>query len=228
MAWVKKLPVKIGGSVDLYYCMECESFSSPFAPTIASPHTQVNWHKSVLERNLAWSADLLSQLKEIGVRGPIVDVGCGIGSLLLAARNFGMSGVGYDLDVPACQYGREQFDLDLRGENWSLETSPDFELISCISVLEHIHQPRDLIAQMIHAAKERKATVFLSVPFLNRDWWRFLHTDSGTSGHVFEYPHVHVTHFSHKGMETVCRQFGASSLEMVRVARGWVGFLIRP
>lgn len=228
MSWVKTLPIKIGGSVDLFYCMECESFSSPFSKPSANAATQVEWHKKVLERNLAWSSNLLQQLWGMGVRGGVVDIGCGIGSLLLAARSAGVAGVGFDLDYQACEYGRNEYGLDLRGENWYAGDSPDFGLITCISVLEHIHHPRKLISEMISAARDRNAAVFLSVPFLNRDWWKFLHTDSWTPGHPFEYPHAHVTHFSHRGMELVCRQLGVANVQLLKVQGGWAGFLITP
>lgn len=226
MSWVKKLPRKIGGTVELYYCMECESFSSPFSEPSTNTASQIEWHKGVLDRNLKWSHNLLQQLSAKGVKGAIVDVGCGIGSLLKAAQSIGISGIGYDLDTKACEYGRTEFSLDLRGELWSAKKSPDFGLITCISVLEHIHSPRNMIGDMIKTAREKNARVFFSVPFLNRDWWRFIHTDSLASGHPFEYPHAHVSHFSHRGLETVCRQFGAKEFEFIRIKGGWTGMLI--
>ena len=230
MTWVKTLSIKVGGSVELFYCMECESFSSPFSKPIANAPTQLNWHKSVLERNIGWSISLLDILAAKSCSGTLVDIGCGIGSLLLAAKNKGWrgSGVGYDLDVDACSYGRSAFSLDLRSEVWRAETSPEFGLITCISVLEHIHQPRFLINEMIIAARQRSAKVYLSVPFFNRIWWRMILEDSSTPGHPFEYPHAHVTHFSYKGMETICDQLNVKSAERVKIDSAWIGYLINP
>jgi len=228
IAWVKRLPIKVGGNVDLFYCMECESFSSPFSTPITNSPTQLNWHKSVLDRNLGWSVSLLDLLAAKGCSGPLVDIGCGIGSLLLAAKNKNWGGVGYDLDTDACLYGRSEFGLDLRSGLWRADTSPEFGLITCISVLEHIHYPRTLIHEMISAAKQREAKVYLSVPFFNRVWWKMIHSDSTTAGHPFEYPHAHVTHFSHKGMELVCTQQNVKSYERLKIDSGWVGYLINP
>ncbi len=227
MSWVKTLPRKIGGIVELFYCMECESFASPFSKP-SNNSSQIEWHKKVLERNLAWSNTLLQQLWSSGVHGPIIDIGSGIGSLLLAARYNGIAGVGFDLNSSACEYGRNKFGLDLRDEHWCGAISPNFGLITCISVLEHLHQPRDLIKEMITAARERKAMVFLSVPFFNKVRWKFLHTDNLTPGHPFEYPHVHVTHFSHRGLKTVCCQFGAKDVQLLKVDNCWAGFIVTP
>jgi len=223
MAYVKTLPTKLGGSVDLFYCMECESFCSPFSKP--NPLTsEIDWHKSVLDRNLTWCAELLPMLEP---RAPIIDIGCGIGSLLLAAKRMGIEGIGYDLDEPACAYGRDQFGLNLRGEHWSKDTSPSAGLITCVSVLEHLHQPRPLIEEMIAAARHHKCSVFVSVPFVNRDWWRLTRTESLTPGHIFEYPHVHVTHFSWKGMQAIADQLGASA-KLIQVPKAWTGFLLEP
>ncbi|SFU15573.1 class I SAM-dependent methyltransferase [Mesorhizobium sp. YR577] len=110
MAWVKEWPRKIGGTTHLFYCMECESFSSPQSKP--NPETdQTAWHISVLERNLGWSEKLLDLLTENGARGPMVDVGCGIGSLLLAAKRRGIPGIGFDLDDFATTHGRKEFGL---------------------------------------------------------------------------------------------------------------------
>ena len=220
MAWVKTLPLKIGGSVELYYCMECESLSSPFSPPSTNTATQLEWHKSVLERNLDWSNVLIDNLINKGCGGPVVDIGSGIGSFLLAARERGWEGVGFDLDIEVCQYGREQFNLDLRAEIWREETSPKFSILTCISVLEHIHQPRPLILEMISAARMKRAKIYLSVPFFNRIWWKMLHTDTTAPGHPFEYPHAHVTHFSYKGLELLCKQQGVESMELLRNESG--------
>lgn len=230
MTWVKELPMKIGGSVELYYCMECESFCSPFSAPMDNPPTQLNWHKSVLDRNFDWSVCLLDIFRLKGCRGNIVDIGCGIGSFLLAAKKDGWKGkgVGYDLDHDACQYGREEFGLDLRCEQWDADTSPEFGLLTCISVLEHIHQPRPLINQILSSAKAQDAKVYLSVPFFNRDWWKMIKTDSTSSGHPFEYPHAHVTHFSYKGIEAICDQLNVKSAERIRGSAGWIGYLISP
>lgn len=226
MSWVRAWPKKNGGTTDLFYCMECESFSSPQSKP--NPEgDQSAWHRSVLDRNLAWSSQLLDLFADHGVQGPIVDVGCGIGGLLLAAKRRGISGVGFDLDAASVAAGRAEFGLDLRAELWTRNSIADFGLLTCISVLEHIHQPRPVIAEMFEAARDRHASIYLSVPFVDRVSWGQLHTDNLTvPGHLFAQPHVHVTHFSHKGMETLCRQFGAVHYQRLDISKAWYGVLI--
>ncbi|MFM6398621.1 MAG: class I SAM-dependent methyltransferase, partial [Planktothrix sp.] len=172
------------------------------------------------------ATDLLTKIQQkTSIDGPIIDIGCGIGSLLLAAKQIGLEGIGFDIDEDSCIYGSTKYNLKLVGTYWERSNSPQCGLITCISVLEHIHYPRLLIKDLVNVAKENKCYLYISVPFLNRDWWKFLITDNLSKGHIFEYPHVHVTHFSSKGLGTVCREFGAKSLDPLR-AGGWFGFLV--
>lgn len=227
VSWFKTLPKKIGGSVELFYCLECGSFFSPFSTPYTPPDGQVAWHKSVFERNTKWARQLITKFEEHGVMGSIVDVGCGIGSLNFTARQMGYSGIGFDLDTHSCAYGRKEFKLDLRGELWTDTTSPDFRLLTCISVFEHIHYPRQLLRQMVQAAVTRKAALYISVPFFERNAWPHLLTENLTQGHPFEYPHAHVTHFTRRGLEKACFEFGAARVEELSIPKAWAGLLIR-
>jgi hypothetical protein len=226
VAWVRRLPIKVGGHADLFCCLACESFFSPFAPksTITTGHTA--WHLSVEARNEQWSRQLLEKLVVAGARGPIVEIGSGIGTFLRVAREFGLPGVGFDLDSAACEHGRRAHHLDLRAEWWKSANTPDFRTMICISVLEHIHEPRALLQEMIQCCLQKKAQLYVSVPFFDRNWWPHLKTDSTRPGHPFEYPHAHVVHYSHEGFQTACRAFGATRIMPVGIPRGWFGYLI--
>ena len=226
VAWMKRLPIKVGGHADLYYCLSCESFFSPFAPksTAASGHT--GWHLSVEGRNEQWSRQLLEKLLGEGARGPILEIGSGIGTFLRVARESGLPGVGFDLDSAACAHGRSAHNLDLRAEWWNSATTPDFRTMVCISVLEHIHEPRALLREMIQCCLRKNALLYVSVPFFDRNWWPHLTADSTRPGHPFEYPHAHVVHYSHEGFKTACRAFGATRLSPVGINGGWFGYLI--
>lgn len=222
MTFARTFPRRIGGTVNVFYCMECESASSPFAPPNA-PSDDVEWHKSVFKRNLDFADALLDA---VAPRGPLLDVGCSIGSLLLAARNRGIPGVGYDLNPWSVAYGKEAFGLDLRNELWTPSKTEDVKFITCIMVLEHIHQPRGLLRDLIQTSLRHHAPLFLSVPFFERPQWKQLRTDNlAEPSHFFSQPHVHVTHFSRKGLERAARDFGANVVRPL-TAGGWPGMLI--
>lgn len=222
MTFIKSLQRRTGGHVDLFYCMTCQSASSPLSPPVPEGD-DTNWHLSVRERNMEWGRELF---RTLGNEGPYLDIGCGIGTLVQTAQGLGMKAIGFDTNAHACSLGRERYGLDLRAEYWRRETSPPAKLITCISVLEHLHEPREMIADLVGAALEVNSKLFISVPFFNEHRWRDLLTDNLQPGHFFEVPHAHVTHFSPKGLEMVCREFGAKNVEYIRIANAWHGLLI--
>ncbi len=212
-----------GTSVDLLYCADCESFCSPDAP-MQPVSDSISWHLKVKERNQGFSLDLL---QKIGIDKPILlDIGCGIGTLIDTARTLGGGGVGYELNAACVNYGIDH-GLDLRRELWDIgSVHPKPSLITCVMVLEHLHHPRDLLRDLVLASKKYDAPLYISVPWFNERWWHFL-DEPVTPGvsHPLSNPAVHVSHFSYFGFEKVVRSFGAEELTLVRC--GWPGFIVR-
>lgn len=212
------------GDVDVYYCMECHSFCSPFAPEHLNGPT-LNHHQRVFDRNFGFTRQWLERIQEHHRPSKILDIGCGIGSLLYAAREQqGIDGIGYDLDAEACAYGRQAFQLDLRGWTWTAdEDTTGVDFITCIMVLEHIKWPRPLLTQMVRAAKKYACPAFVSVPWFNRNSWNHLHGPYGP-GNLLEAPYVHVTHFAEQAFINVLQDMGAKSF--TRIANcPWSGYL---
>lgn len=94
-------------------------------------------------------------------------------------------------------------------------------------VLEHLHQPRHLLGELIQAARRFDCPLFVSVPFLTEAWWPYLSEPIGEGFHPFAQPRVHVTHFSPEGFETVAREFGATQAMPMLRRTGWPGFLLK-
>lgn len=210
--------------VDLFYCLDCESFSSPFAkPRPVS--TSIAWHLSVRSRNQGFARELFDNL---GISKPkLLDIGCDIGTLIETATEMGGGGCGFELNPACVEHGRSR-GLDLRCEFWSVDTPVEPPtLITCIMVLEHIHQPRPLLHDLIRAGQRWHAPVFVSVPWFDRRWWSYLNTPvtAGTF-HPLAEPGVHVSHFSSRTFERVAQEMGAGPMRLVRGA--WTGFVIEP
>jgi SAM-dependent methyltransferase len=222
--------VKVVKGVELFACLQCLSFFSPFAPQ-QPPRDESKWHISVAERNVAWARELFKKLDP----GYVLEIGTGIGTVLRAAREAGGDGVGFDIDSASIEYGRSELGLDLRAEYWTCNTELPIKptCILCIMVLEHIHQPRELLGDLMRASKQANCPLFVSVPWFNHNWWPYLLSDAssgsfqvGSSFHPLAQPDVHVTHFSHAGFKAACRDFGATEFEQL-TAGGWTGFVVR-
>jgi SAM-dependent methyltransferase len=214
--------------VDLFYCMDCESFFSPFAPVHFNGPT-LNHHRKVFDRNIGFTQTWFSAISSFLDSSPyVVDIGCGIGSLLFGLREQGIRGVGYDLDREATEFGFKEYHLDLRGEAWTSESNPytRVDLITCIMVLEHIPWPRPLLYEIIKGAQKHNCPAYISVPWFNKDSWKHLHLPVDEKSPFYD-PWIHVTHFSDKGFELACRGLGITKLKKI-TSIPWAGYFISP
>lgn len=110
-------------------------------------------------------------------RGKVVDVGCGaqpFRSLLPADAKY----VGLDIEAAGERFGYAVPDtLHFDGGKWPAETD-GADLVLCTEVLEHVLEPRALLAEA-HAALRPGGLLLLTVPFAARwhfvpyDYWRF-------------------------------------------------------
>lgn len=216
----KKMTVRTRVALPIYACMSCLSFSNPsgYREDAKQLASDLEWHKGVAERNTKATHLLLADLRSKGVDTSfILDIGAGTGTLLKAAKELGLSGVGYEVNPLTQPYARDVNGVDVRAEFWSKETDAGpFTLLTCIMVMEHIERPRDLIREMAEACMARDASLFISVPFLDKSKWHFLFDDDPRSpGTPFFDQDVHVTHFSSRALEQLLFEFG---MEVV----GWV------
>lgn len=217
--------------IPLYVCLDCDSMSNPsgYVETPAQLSADLQWHISVAERNRDAAGRLFDRLATAGVRpSTVLEVGCGIGTALEVARGRGMRVFGFDTNIQSTEYGRATFGLDLVGDEWSSDTPTGvIDLYVCLSVCEHLEQPRRLIADLCAAATRDHAALFIAVPIVDRRLWTFLlDPDPYVEGTPFFDNDVHVTHFSRQGLETVVREFGASSYEFF-LGGLWNGGLAR-
>jgi 2-polyprenyl-3-methyl-5-hydroxy-6-metoxy-1,4-benzoquinol methylase len=136
----------------------------------------LQWNQSVIERNRHGAMRLMQKLSEhIEQPESILEIGAGIGTMLNTFSELGIDVCGYDINIEATEYGKNQFGLDLHSDYWQHDTTHrKYELVMSISVLEHIESPRELIQQISKYCARYKAEAFISVPFLERDKWHFL------------------------------------------------------
>lgn len=144
------------------------------------------------------------------------------------AGELGSTGIGYDINDLTTSYGRQKHNLDLRSEFWTSKTDTGpFDVMLCISVLEHVDRPRGLMAEMAEACRRERAALFISVPLLDEDKWPFILDPTPTrQGTPFFDNDVHVTHFSSLGLEKAMWEHGAAKVDWLREGL-WHGTVAR-
>ena len=82
----------------------------------------------------------------------LLDVGCGVGGYLLAARALGMAAQGVEPSESHSRIGRERFGLDITtGYFVPGEVSQRFDIIILSHVIEHIYEPAEFMAGLATA-----------------------------------------------------------------------------
>lgn len=212
--------------------MECHSFwnLSLYKEDALQLERDLQWGIGVAERNRDAAKRLLDKLAANGASlASVLEVGCGIGTLLTVARSRGSKVTGFDVNALAISYAKDNNTLDAHSQLWSSTTKTDnISLFLCISVLEHIAEPRPLIRELCQAALLHRASLFISVPFFDNHHRPFLSDpDPHLPGTPFFDNDVHVTHFSRSGLETALRREGLHHLTFIEAGL-WNGFLSLP
>jgi len=162
-----------------------ETIGEEFSPPVFKPNTTlynrtVNWLRRAidLQANTIWR-DLRNELRN--VEGDLLDIGCGAQvyrALLPADINYR----GIDTKDARDRFGYDIPDTHyFTGSDWGIpEASIDTAI--CTEVLEHIAEPKTLLAQA-HNALRPGGCLIMTVPFAARwhfipyDYWRY--TPSG-------------------------------------------------
>jgi SAM-dependent methyltransferase len=97
-------------------------------------------------------------------RGRLMDVGCGNGGNLLAARQLGWSVQGIEIDPQAAAAARAlQLDVIVGDYRCLADFSGEFDCLICSHVIEHVHAPLELL-RALHAALKSGGVALICLP----------------------------------------------------------------
>ncbi len=97
-------------------------------------------------------------------KGRFVDVGCGAGLVVALARRLGWDAMGLEIDPAAvCEAQRTGLNVMEGTYEQLTQYEGQFDCIMCSHVLEHVHEPRDLLVKLKVAIKPG-GVLLLSLP----------------------------------------------------------------
>lgn len=109
-------------------------------------------------------------LKEIesrfGKKGKVLDVGCGTGEFLVAAKLLGWDAYGIDISGPMCRHISENLNIPARAGQFhemDLSNWGPFDVIFCSHVIEHVPNP-NLWMQTYKKYLKKEGILCLNVP----------------------------------------------------------------
>lgn len=116
-----------------------------------------------LRRRVADPSFMLQELNRLP-RGLVLDVGCGNGDNLVAARQLGWEVLGLEIDPQAARTARAAgVNVDLGDYRRLAEHRERFDCLICSHVIEHVHEPRALLHLLVQALKPG-GTALISLP----------------------------------------------------------------
>lgn len=180
---------------------------------------------------LWWSKRFALRFLEGHVPGrSLLDVGCGPGEFLLVARRRGWHAHGVEpAPDPARQsasYGLDVFEGML--EDYAARTDRRFDAITAFEVLEHVPEPRSVLASMASLLKP-EGRLLISVPNLDDPYMLRLRNAASI-------PPVHINFFNRRSMAQALSNSGLEPERFetipiptytVRLLHGKQGLLVR-
>jgi 2-polyprenyl-3-methyl-5-hydroxy-6-metoxy-1,4-benzoquinol methylase len=118
---------------------------------------------SIFRRRIASPSFILQTLNRIS-KGKVVDVGCGDGQFLDAAKQLGWSTLGIEMDPEAVKIVRASGHDVIQGTYEALaDFDNEIDCVICSHVLEHVHDPKSLLL-VISGALKVGGTALISLP----------------------------------------------------------------
>ena len=181
-------------------------------------HYNKNYDYSYMFKRKLSKNDLkdVKSIKKIK-KGRLLDVGCGTGLFILAAKKNGLNVFGIDLSEKVVEYGKNKFNLDLKNKDF-LKQKGKFDLITMRYLLEHTTDPRKYIKKTSKLL-DGGGLLFLKLPNINsfssklcKEYWEWMS------------PPAHLMFFSPKKISKLLFEEGFKILK-IETRRGDAGSL---
>jgi SAM-dependent methyltransferase len=200
-------PLGVKNQLDIVCCRKCATVYTPYTPWYSSEYFYESYYP---EESLSPPAFIQTRLEEITAgfvsyrqTNRLLDIGCGAGNLLEAARKNGWNAHGLDVAQQAVDHvrsrGFEVFQGELKDAHWPEQ---HFDVITAAEILEHLPEPRLLVKEV--ARLLRPGGLF----------WTTTPHARGLSARVLGlkwrciWPPEHLQLFSARGLKSLLRDAG--------------------
>lgn len=200
-------------NLDIFICRNCSSVYTPRAENLIADYDnsyeEHSVHAEVPEFVNSRLDEYVSTFESFRQNGRFLDIGCGAGSFLQAARRAGWEVQGTEVSKSAVEILRADEMNVFQGILQEAEyPSNHFDVVVASYVLEHVPEPLEVIKE-VHRVLRPGGLFWLSVPQGRGISSRIL----GAKWSQVE-PPVHWCLLSGKGMKTLLENAGFSKIQM--------------
>jgi len=147
-------PLGVKNNLDVVSCVDCDSVYTPYSPWYSSAFFYSGFYAN--EEALSPPQFVQTRLEEITAEfsrfrktNRLLDIGCGAGTLLAAARKNGWNAQGLDVSAGAVKHvrelGFEVFEGELKDAAFP---SDHFDVVTAAELLEHLVDPQPLLQEV--------------------------------------------------------------------------------
>ena len=225
---IRKLPgQRTGNKLILRGCRSCHSLFNPsdYSEDDARLQSDVKYLSGRADIASRWAEILVGKLRKISPEADtFLDLGCGIGTLVRAAKAAGFEAQGIDLNPYAVDYGKKKYGVDLLYGDIIEHPPGRYDVITCNHVFEHLKRPRRVFEAAL-GMLNRPGLIFLSMPFRKQAALQLKYIlFPNLSGTPFNDNDVHITHFSRRSIRLWAEEYGAKSC--IHSLAGLEGFIL--
>ena len=207
-------PLGVKNQLDVVSCLDCDSVYTPYSPWYSSTSFYSGFYLS--EEELSPPQFINSRLEEITSEfspfrqnNRLLDIGCGAGNLLAAARKHNWNVHGLDVSPSAVKHVRDLGFEVYEGElQEAAFPSEHFDVVTAAELLEHLIDPQPLLQEVARIL--RPGGLF----------WTTTPNARGLSGRILGlkwrciWPPEHLQLFSIRGLTKLLREAGFRQLRI--------------
>ena len=206
---------KVGtkNELEIVSCMQCQSLYCPYSPWYNSEMYYGDYytHHGIDEPPLVARrlSEITADFSRYRQTNRLLDVGCGAGSLLQAARDNGWEAQGIDVSASAVSHSRNLGFEVFHGElNEAQLAKGQFDVITAVEILEHLFDPAKVVNE-IHRLLRPGGLFWLTTPNCRSLAARLM----GLGWRVVS-PPEHLQLFSVEGLRTLLLRAGFTEVQL--------------
>ena len=197
----------IKNRLEIVGCEGCGTLYTPYSPWYTSTYYYTDYHNhgglSTSEYVRTRLAEITKEFSKYRQTNRLLDVGCGAGGLLEAARDQGWKAQGVDVSETAVKHVRSLGFNAFHGELQDAKLSDqDFDVITAGELLEHVFDPAAVLKEMARLLRPG-GLLWTTTPHCRGLSGRILGLKWSTVS-----PPEHLQLFSVSGLRTVLNQAG--------------------